>query len=61
MKEKEPIAGNVDYGKDEDSSEALLKRHEAFMGDLQGGPAGFYVGNRRTVLADLFQFSLCCR
>ena len=36
MKEKEPIAGNVDYGKDEDSSEALLKRHEAFMGDLQG-------------------------
>ena len=48
MKEKEPIAGNVDYGKDEDSSEALLKRHEAFMGDLQGGPAGFYVGNRRT-------------
>ena len=22
--------------KDEDSSEALLKRHEAFMGDLQG-------------------------
>jgi spectrin alpha len=34
MKEKESIAGNVDYGKDEDSSEALLKRHEAFMSDL---------------------------
>merc|ERR1719412_984862 len=34
MKEKEPLAGNIDYGKDEDTSEALLKRHEAFMGDL---------------------------
>ena len=34
MKEKESIAGNADYGKDEDSSEALLKRHEAFMSDL---------------------------
>ena len=36
MKEKEPIAGNTDYGKDEDSSEALLQRHDAFMVDLQG-------------------------
>jgi spectrin alpha len=36
MKEKEPIAGNLDYGKCEDSSEALLIRHEAFMLDLQG-------------------------
>merc|ERR1711963_839945 len=35
MKEKEPLAGNVDYGKDEDASEALLKRHEAFMSDLE--------------------------
>merc|ERR1712203_413389 len=35
MKEKEPLAGNVDYGKDEDASEALLKRHEAFIGDLE--------------------------
>ena len=36
MKEKESLAGNADYGKDEDSSEALLKRHEAFMSDLEG-------------------------
>merc|ERR1719412_3462894 len=35
MKEKEPLAGNIDYGKDEDASEALLKRHEAFMSDLE--------------------------
>ena len=28
--------GNADYGKDEDSAEALLKRHEAFIGDLEG-------------------------
>lgn len=35
MREKEPLAGNTDYGKDEDSSEALLKRHEAFMSDLE--------------------------
>ena len=34
MKEKESLAGNADYGKDEDSSEALLKRQEAFMSDL---------------------------
>ncbi|XP_022904900.1 spectrin alpha chain isoform X4 [Onthophagus taurus] len=34
MKEKEPIVGSTDYGKDEDSSEALLKKHEALMSDL---------------------------
>ena len=35
MKEKEPLAGNSDCGKDEDASDALLKRHEAFMSDLE--------------------------
>ena len=35
MKEKETLAGYADFGKDEDASEALLKRHEAFMSDLQ--------------------------
>ena len=35
MKEKESLAGNTDYGKDEDSAEALLKRHEAFISDLE--------------------------
>ena len=32
--EKEPIVGNMDYGKDEDSAEALLKKHEALMSDI---------------------------
>lgn len=35
MREKEPIAANTDYGRDEDSAEALLKKHEAFMADLE--------------------------
>jgi len=35
LKEKESLAGSTDYGKDEDSSEALMKRHEAFMSDLE--------------------------
>ncbi|CAG0895460.1 unnamed protein product [Darwinula stevensoni] len=35
MKEKEPIVNSLDYGKDEDSSEALLKKHEALMSDLE--------------------------
>ncbi|XP_034234548.1 spectrin alpha chain isoform X1 [Thrips palmi] len=35
MKEKEPIVNNQDYGKDEDSSEALLKKHEALVSDLE--------------------------
>jgi spectrin alpha len=35
MREKEPIASNTDYGKDEDSAEALLKKHEAFLSDLE--------------------------
>ncbi|XP_077987102.1 spectrin alpha chain, non-erythrocytic 1-like isoform X2 [Glandiceps talaboti] len=34
MKEKEPIAGSNDYGKDEDAAESLLKKHEALMSDL---------------------------
>lgn len=35
VKEKEPIVLNQDYGKDEDSSEALLKKHEALVSDLE--------------------------
>jgi len=35
MKEKEPIVGSRDYGKDEDSTEALLKKHEALYADLE--------------------------
>ena len=35
IKEKEPLAGNADYGKDEDASEALLKKHDALMSDLE--------------------------
>lgn len=35
MREKEPIVGNTDYGKDEDSAEALLKKHEALVSDLE--------------------------
>ncbi|XP_048482065.1 spectrin alpha chain isoform X4 [Plutella xylostella] len=35
MREKEPMANTQDYGKDEDSSEALLKKHEALVSDLE--------------------------
>ena len=35
IKEKEPLAGNANYGKDEDASEALLKKHDALMSDLE--------------------------
>lgn len=35
MKEKEPIVGSRDFGKDEDSTEALLKKHEALYADLE--------------------------
>jgi spectrin alpha len=35
MKEKRPIVVGADYGKDEDSSEALLKKHEALLSDLE--------------------------
>ncbi|KRY60696.1 Spectrin alpha chain [Trichinella britovi] len=35
MSEKEPIVGSADYGKDEDSAEALLKKHSALMSDLE--------------------------
>lgn len=35
MREKEPMANTHDYGKDEDSSEALLKKHEALLSDLE--------------------------
>lgn len=34
MKEKEPIVASNDYGKDEDSAQALLKKHETVMSDV---------------------------
>jgi spectrin alpha len=35
LKEKEPQASNMDFGKDKEASEALLKCHEAFMSNLE--------------------------
>lgn len=35
MCEKEPIVGSHDYGKDEDAAEALLKKHQALMTDVE--------------------------
>ncbi|GAB6021924.1 hypothetical protein CHUAL_006087 [Chamberlinius hualienensis] len=35
MREKEPLVGSTDYGKDEDSSEALLKKHDALLSDIE--------------------------
>lgn len=35
VKEKEPMVLSQDYGRDEDSSEALLKKHEALLSDLE--------------------------
>nr|CAD7403707.1 unnamed protein product [Timema cristinae] len=49
MKEKEPIVSNIDYGKDEDSGEALLKKHEALVSDLEA------FGNTITALRDQAQ------
>jgi spectrin alpha len=35
MREKEPVVGSTDYGKDEDSAESLLKKHRALISDLE--------------------------
>lgn len=34
MREKEPIVGLADFGKDEDTTEAMLKKHDALMADI---------------------------
>merc|ERR1712045_1042998 len=52
MKEKEPLAGNADYGKDEDASEALLKKHDALMSDLEA------FGN---TIKDVKEMAAACR
>ncbi|XP_052259701.1 spectrin alpha chain-like isoform X3 [Dreissena polymorpha] len=52
MREKEPIASNADYGKDEDSAEALLKKHDAFMSDLEA---------YRTVIEGLHEQAQACK
>ncbi|XP_073981071.1 alpha spectrin isoform X1 [Rhodnius prolixus] len=51
MKEKEPMVVNEDFGKDEDSAEALLKKHEALVSDLEA------FGN--TIVALSQQAELC--
>eukprot|EP00794_Sanderia_malayensis_P015984 gene15984-17594_t len=35
MTEKEPIVSSTDYGKDEDTAQAMLKKHEAMMSDVE--------------------------
>eukprot|EP00117_Sycon_ciliatum_P010415 scpid4432/ scgid12327/ Spectrin alpha chain, brain; Alpha-II spectrin; Fodrin alpha chain; Spectrin, non-erythroid alpha chain len=34
MREKEPLVASTDYGKDEDSAQAMLKKHEVIISDL---------------------------
>ena len=36
MKDKKPLVSSRDYGKDEDSAEVLLKKHEAVELDIEG-------------------------
>lgn len=47
VKEKEPLLRNTDYGKDEDSIEALLKKHEALEADLKAFEATIEELNQR--------------
>ena len=35
LTEKEPLVTSTDYGKDEDSAQAMLKKHNAVMSDLE--------------------------
>lgn len=35
MKEKEPLVSSIDFGKDEDSTEALIKKHESLIEDVK--------------------------
>ncbi|VDP84941.1 unnamed protein product [Echinostoma caproni] len=35
MREKEPLVGSSEFGRDEDSTEALLKKHNALMADIE--------------------------
>uniref|UniRef100_A0A8C6R8D3 Spectrin alpha chain, erythrocytic 1 n=1 Tax=Nannospalax galili TaxID=1026970 RepID=A0A8C6R8D3_NANGA len=46
IKEKEPIVDNTNYGADEEASGALLKKHEAFLVDLDA------FGNSMNTLRD---------
>ena len=49
-KEKEPLAGNADHGKDEDASEALLKSYDALMSDHEAFVKKI---DDRTIMSDL--------
>jgi len=42
MREKEPIVDSKDYGKDEDAAEALLKKHQALMADIEAYESTIY-------------------
>ena len=49
-----PVVSSQDYGKDEDSAEALLKRHEGLMADLDA------YGNTIDALHDQAQACKVC-
>lgn len=42
MREKEPIVDSHDFGKDEDAAEALLKKHQALMTDIEAYESTVY-------------------
>ncbi|XP_057290447.1 spectrin alpha chain, non-erythrocytic 1-like isoform X2 [Hydractinia symbiolongicarpus] len=52
MSEKEPLVTNVDYGKDEDTAQAMLTKHEALMADIEA---------YNTVIQGLREQSLECK
>lgn len=42
IREKEPIVDSHDFGKDEDAAEALLKKHQALMTDIEAFDSTVY-------------------
>lgn len=49
MREKEPIVDSHDFGKDEDAAEALLKKHQALMTDIEAFESTVYGDLRQQV------------
>ncbi|XP_065647133.1 spectrin alpha chain, non-erythrocytic 1 isoform X2 [Hydra vulgaris] len=54
--EKEPLASNSEYGKDEDTAQAMLKKHKALMADIEAFSAIINVLNEQSQKCKPFIF-----
>ena len=55
MNDKKPLVAHGEYGKDEDGTQALIKKHEAIELDIEGYSSRYYCTLSKCTLESILE------